>query len=80
MSEPAATTTTTASTPDMTAAEAMALEGPLKLELQSLPAREYLESTVVPLLLQGMNALVKERPQSPIEYLAVYLLEHGPAK
>lgn len=32
-----------------------------KVDLQSLPARAYLDQTVVPILLQGMSALVKER-------------------
>lgn len=33
-----------------------------KLNLQALPIRAYLDQTVVPLLLDGMSALVKERP------------------
>jgi protein dpy-30 len=41
-----------------------------KLNMQALPIRAYLESTVVPLLLQGMQALVKERPNNPVEFLA----------
>jgi protein dpy-30 len=38
------------------------------------------ESTVVPILLQGMQALVKERPSNPVEYLAGYLLKNNPQK
>ena len=34
---------------------------PTTVELQSLPARAYLDQTVVPVLLQGMSALVRER-------------------
>lgn len=34
---------------------------PTAVELQSLPARAYLDQTVVPVLLQGMSALVRER-------------------
>ncbi len=30
-------------------------------DLKSLPVRAYLDQTVVPLLLRGMSALVKER-------------------
>lgn len=33
------------------------------------------ESTVVPLLMQGMQQLCKDRPEDPVEYLAVYLLK-----
>eukprot|EP01040_Poterioochromonas_malhamensis_P024132 gene24132-29786_t len=49
-----------------------------KLNLQSLPIRSYLDQTVVPILLDGMSALVKERPPNPVEWLAAYLLKHNP--
>lgn len=45
-------------------------------EMKSLPVRAYLDETVVPLLLQGMSALVKERPDDPVEWLAMFLLKH----
>mmetsp|Transcript_45748 Transcript_45748/g.50994 ORF Transcript_45748/g.50994 Transcript_45748/m.50994 type:complete len:192 (+) Transcript_45748:44-619(+) len=49
-------------------------------EVQSMPIRAYLDQTVVPLLLDGMSELVKERPSNPIEYLASYLIRHDPAR
>ena len=49
-----------------------------KLQQQALPIRAYLDQTVVPILLQGLSALVKERPPSPVEYLANYLLKNNP--
>ncbi|CAI5740749.1 unnamed protein product [Hyaloperonospora brassicae] len=49
-----------------------------KAQVQALPIRAYLDQTVVPILLQGMSALVKERPANPIEWLASYLVEHNP--
>lgn len=48
--------------------------------MNALPIRAYLDTTVVPLLLQGMAALVKERPPNPVEYLAHYLLKNNPQK
>lgn len=48
----------------------------LKVDLQSLPVRAYLDQTVVPILLQGMSVLAKERPPNPIEYLSTYLLKN----
>eukprot|EP00898_Chlorokybus_atmophyticus_P004612 jgi/Chlat1/5151/Chrsp33S05030 len=42
-------------------------------EHQHMPVRQYLESTVVPVLRQGLRALVKTRPQNPLEFLADYL-------
>lgn len=46
-------------------------------DLTSMPIRSYLDQTVVPVLLQGMAELAKERPSNPIEYLANYLLKHA---
>ncbi|CAL2044694.1 CBN-DPY-30 protein [Caenorhabditis brenneri] len=40
----------------------------------SIPTRQYLDSTVVPILLQGLGALAKDRPENPIEFLANFLL------
>ena len=45
-------------------------------ELKSMPVRAYLDATVVPLLLKGMSALVKERPDDPVEWLATFLLKN----
>ena len=36
-----------------------------KMNLQTAPIRTYLDSTVVPVLLQGLSALVKERCARP---------------
>jgi len=69
------------SVPDTTkAAEKAALNIQKKLSSQALPVRQYLESTVVPLLMQGLQSLCKERPDNPVEYLANYLLQHNPQK
>jgi len=69
------------SNPDQAAsAEKAALAVANKLNMQALPIRQYLEGTVVPLLLQGMQALVRERPNNPVEFLAGYLLKNNPQK
>ena len=49
-----------------------------KMNVQALPIRAYLDQTVVPILLQGMSQLVKERPPNPVEYLAAYLIKNNP--
>nr|AGM32220.1 protein dpy-30-like protein [Coptotermes formosanus] len=47
-----------------------------RVDLQSLPTRQYLDQTVVPILLQALSTLAKERPPDPINFLAGYLLKH----
>uniref|UniRef100_UPI0037E70101 protein dpy-30 homolog isoform X2 n=1 Tax=Semicossyphus pulcher TaxID=241346 RepID=UPI0037E70101 len=47
-----------------------------KVDLQALPTRAYLDQTVVPILLQGLSMLAKDRPPNPIEYLAAFLLKN----
>lgn len=42
----------------------------------AVPIRQYLEGTVVPILMQGLQNVTRERPKDPIEYLAMYLLKH----
>jgi protein dpy-30 len=69
--------------PEATLREVKEAEGDLeaaqdKLNLQALPIRAYLDQTVVPILLDGMSALVKERPPNPVEWLSTYLLKHNP--
>lgn len=45
-------------------------------DLSNIPTKQYLDQTVAPILLEGMKALAKERPQDPISFLASYLLKH----
>ncbi|XP_034949739.1 protein dpy-30 homolog [Chelonus insularis] len=47
-----------------------------RVEVQSLPTRQYLDQTVVPILLQALSSLAKERPADPINFLATYLLKN----
>ena len=55
-------------------------KAPAKAAGSVLGVKQYLESTVVSLLCQGLAALVKERPDDPVEYLATYLLKNNPNK
>ena len=48
--------------------------------INSLPIRAYLDQTVVPLVLQGMAEVAKERPENPIKYLADFLMKHANEK
>ncbi|KAK7076628.1 Protein dpy-30 [Halocaridina rubra] len=49
-----------------------------RMDVNSLPTRQYLDQTVVPILLQAVTQLNKERPTDPIEWLANYLLKNKP--
>ncbi|EFJ34737.1 hypothetical protein SELMODRAFT_405623 [Selaginella moellendorffii] len=60
------------------AAQQAALELKNRIEIRALSVRQFLEKTVVPLLLQGMHHLVLERPSNPVEYLAAFLLKNNP--
>ncbi|KAH8379811.1 hypothetical protein KR009_007355 [Drosophila setifemur] len=42
----------------------------------SLSVRQYLDQTVGPVLLHGLQALAKERPSDPVTYLATFLLKN----
>ncbi|EDW70113.1 protein dpy-30 homolog [Drosophila virilis] len=45
-------------------------------DLNSLTVRQYLDQTVAPILLHGLQALARERPTDPVSYLATYLLKN----
>lgn len=45
-------------------------------DLKSLPTRQYIDQTVAPILLKGLQTLAKERPPDPVNFLANYLLQN----
>ncbi len=45
-------------------------------EVKGLPTRQYLDQTVVPILLEALTALAKERPPEPVDFLTEYLQKH----
>ncbi|KAG0309753.1 Protein dpy-30 [Dissophora globulifera] len=53
------------------------LAGLSKADIAAMPIRPYLDQTVLPVLLEGMKQLAKEKPQNPIEYLGHFLLNHS---
>lgn len=48
------------------------------IPVRSLPKQEYLQATVIPLLLEGMSWIIKERPDDPVENLAMFLIKNNP--
>eukprot|EP01065_Artemidia_motanka_P010397 TRINITY_DN1550_c0_g2_i1.p1 TRINITY_DN1550_c0_g2~~TRINITY_DN1550_c0_g2_i1.p1 ORF type:complete len:150 (+),score=61.91 TRINITY_DN1550_c0_g2_i1:54-452(+) len=59
---------------------------PAPSSVHALPLKAYLENTVVPILLQGLDALAQARldpataPEDPQEWLAAYLFKNNPQK
>lgn len=47
-----------------------------RVDLSSLPTRQYLDQTVVPILMSALSFLAKERPPEPINALAEYLIKN----
>jgi hypothetical protein len=48
------------------------------MPVRSLPRQEYLQATVIPLLLEGLAWIIKERPDDPVENLAMFLIKNNP--
>jgi hypothetical protein len=48
-----------------------------KTKLNALPVRQYLDHSVLPALIDGLQALTRERPANPTEFLALYLLRNN---
>lgn len=48
------------------------------IDLQTLSIRNYLNSTVMPLLMEGMTELAQKKPKNAIKFLADYLKENNP--
>ncbi|KAH8391016.1 hypothetical protein KR215_003771, partial [Drosophila sulfurigaster] len=67
----AATTAAAASTAASTTAPI------IRSDPSALPTRQYLDQTVAPVLLHGLQTLARERPSDPIKFLAGYLLKHS---
>jgi hypothetical protein len=58
--------------------EQLALNLESAMPVRSLPRQEYLQATVIPLLLEGMAWIIKERPDDPVENLAMFLIKNNP--
>ena len=64
--------------PALRFAPAAFLERDVDGRRRALPRSFRQRLAFVPTLLQGLSALVKERPPNPVEYLATFLLQNNP--
>jgi hypothetical protein len=58
--------------------EQLALSLQTAIPVRSLPKQEYLQATVIPLLLEGLAWIIKDRPDDPVENLAMFLIKNNP--
>ena len=57
--------------------EQIALQAKPYFSSNILPRSLYLQKTVLPLVYEALNQTEKIRPKDPIEFFAVYLLDHN---
>ncbi|OHS96747.1 Protein dpy-30 like protein [Tritrichomonas foetus] len=48
------------------------------LPIRGYPSQDYFQATVFPILLEGLSWLSKERPEDPVESLALFLIKNDP--
>ncbi|TPX40241.1 hypothetical protein SeMB42_g02883 [Synchytrium endobioticum] len=53
---------------------------PSAVSKNDAPARIYLEDSVMPLLVEGLKLVVRERPPNPTEFLGMYLIRNSRAE
>jgi nucleoside-diphosphate kinase len=63
---------------EMSQLEDLALQNATQKHARSILKQEYLEGTVLPLVLEGLSWIIRERPNDPVEHLAMYLLKNNP--
>jgi len=49
------------------------------MPVHALPKQDYIQATVIPILLEGIAWIIKERPEDPVEALAMFLIKNNPA-
>ena len=49
-----------------------------KLQTTLAPVRQYLQASVVPVLLAGLTELASAQPADPVAWLAQYLIDNNP--
>ena len=57
--------------------EQIALQAKPYFSSNILPKSIYLQQKVLPLIYEALNQTEKKRPKDPIEFFAVYLLDHN---
>jgi hypothetical protein len=59
-------------------AERKAMTSVTKINPLARTFRSYMDEFVNPVLFEGLQSLVMERPECPVEFLAYYLIQNNP--
>jgi len=49
---------------------------PSLADIQAYPTAAYFNKTVIPIIIEGLSIVAKERPKNPIEYLAAFFIKN----
>lgn len=49
---------------------------PSLADIQAYPTAAYFNKTVIPIIIEGLALVAKERPKKPIEYLAAFFIKN----
>jgi protein dpy-30 len=49
---------------------------PSLADVQAYPTAAYFNKTVIPIIIEGLTIVAKERPKKPIEYLAAFFIKN----
>ena len=56
--------------------ELTASNAPTLADIQAYPTTAYFNKTVIPIIIEGLSIVAKERPKKPIEYLAAFFIKN----
>lgn len=45
-------------------------------DIQAFPTTAYFNQTVIPIIVEGLTIVARERPKKPIEFLAAFLIKN----
>lgn len=49
---------------------------PSLADIQAYPTTAYFNKTVIPIIIEGLSIVARERPKKPIEYLAAFFIKN----
>lgn len=56
--------------------QSTATNTPSLADIQAYPTTAYFNQTIIPIILEGLTTVARERPMKPIEYLAAFFMKN----